>query len=162
MVVSLCWFVNWFSSAVIDEPPLTSPLPIGLGLHPPPGAAMENVTLFSPSRSLPRAGFAVGPLLQTVQLMRCCRVLMHLVSSRLLYCTVSFSLPRSLPRRFRRRSAAADSAADALLQGANALRALGQKEDAFYSQVAQLQRYWKVCAELSGLRPPPPRPRPLS
>jgi hypothetical protein len=80
---------------------------------------------------------------------------MHLVSSRFLYCTVSFSLPRSLPRRFRRRSAAADSAADALLQGANALRALGQKEDAFYSQVAQLQRYWKVCAELPGLPPPP-------
>lgn len=46
--------------------------------------------------------------------------------------------------RFRRRSAAAASAASALSEGAAALAALGQKEDAFYGQVARLQRYWKV------------------
>jgi hypothetical protein len=46
--------------------------------------------------------------------------------------------------RFRRRSAAAAAAAAALEEGAAALRALGQKEDAFYAQVAQLQRFWKV------------------
>lgn len=47
-------------------------------------------------------------------------------------------------RRFRRRSAAAAAASAALEEGAAALRALGRKEDAFYAQVAQLQRYWKV------------------
>jgi hypothetical protein len=49
--------------------------------------------------------------------------------------------------RYQRRAAAAASAAAALSEGAAALAALGSKEDAFYEQVAQLQRYWKVQTE---------------
>ncbi|KAF8060351.1 hypothetical protein HT031_004887 [Scenedesmus sp. PABB004] len=49
--------------------------------------------------------------------------------------------------RFRRRAASAAAAAAALSEGAAALAALGAKEDAFYGQVASLQRYWKVSRE---------------
>jgi hypothetical protein len=56
-------------------------------------------------------------------LLCCCAVLLH---------------------RFRRRTATAASAAAALSEGAAALTALGAKQDAFYEQVALLQRYWKV------------------
>ncbi|KAF6264573.1 hypothetical protein COO60DRAFT_71316 [Scenedesmus sp. NREL 46B-D3] len=52
--------------------------------------------------------------------------------------------------RYQRRSAAAAAAAAALSEGAAALSALGSKEDAFYEQVAQLQRFWKVQSEPPG------------
>lgn len=65
--------------------------------------------------------------------------------------TVPSPSPRTDPRhRVSRRCSALRAAATALEEGTSALAAAAEQEDAFYAQLARLQRFWLVGGRLLG------------